>query len=90
MRRCGVVSVADHRPTRGSETHERRGSEGFDGDVVRVGVRDTGGGTPPVGHPEPTAPSGRGLALVEALSSAWGTQVHPDGKTVWFEGRTDE
>jgi len=62
----------------------------IDRDLVRVGVRDTGGGTPTVGHPEPTAPSGRGLALVEALSSAWGTQVHPDGKTVWFEVRTDE
>jgi serine/threonine-protein kinase RsbW len=62
----------------------------IDGDVVRVGVRDAGGGTPTVGHPEPTAASGRGLALVEALSSGWGTQVHPDGKTVWFEVHTDE
>ena len=62
----------------------------IDGEVVRVGVRDSGGGTPTVGHPEPTAPSGRGLALVEALSSAWGTQVHADGKTVWFEVHTDE
>jgi serine/threonine-protein kinase RsbW len=62
----------------------------IDGDVVRVGVRDTGGGTPTVGHPEPTAPSGRGLALVEALSSDWGIQSHPDGKTVWFEVHTEE
>ena len=62
----------------------------IDGPTVRVGVRDTGGGTPTVGHPEPTAASGRGLALVEALSSDWGTQVHPDGKTVWFEVHTDE
>lgn len=62
----------------------------IDGPDVRVGVRDTGGGTPTVGHPEPTAPSGRGLALVEALSSDWGTQVHEDGKTVWFEVRADE
>ena len=45
---------------------------------------------PTVGHPEPTAPSGRGLALVEALSSDWGTQNRPGGKTVWFEVRTDE
>ena len=63
---------------------------GIDGATVHIGVRDTGGGTPTVGHPEPTAASGRGLALVEALSAAWGTQVHPDGKTVWFEVRTDE
>jgi len=53
--------------------------------TVRVLVTDTGGGTPVVGHPEPTAASGRGLALVEALSSSWGTQNRPDGTTVWFE-----
>ena len=58
----------------------------IDGHRVRVSVRDTGGGRPRVRHPEPTAPSGRGLALVEALSSAWGTATHPDGgKTVWFD-----
>ena len=62
----------------------------IDGATVRVGVRDSGGGTPTVGHPEPTAPSGRGLALVEALSSDWGIQSHPDGKTVWFEVLSDE
>jgi len=28
---------------------------------------------------------GRGLALVSELSSAWGTNVEPDGKTVWAE-----
>ena len=53
--------------------------------TVRVLVSDTGSGTPIVGHPEPTAASGRGLALVEALSADWGTQHRPDGKTVWFE-----
>ena len=29
--------------------------------------------------------SGRGLLLVENLSDRWGTDVRPDGKTVWFE-----
>ncbi|GCE78439.1 hypothetical protein CBZ_34950 [Cellulomonas biazotea] len=55
---------------------------------VRVGVSDDGGGRPTVTHPEPTAPSGRGLALVEALAESWGTTARPDGhpgKTVWFE-----
>jgi anti-sigma regulatory factor (Ser/Thr protein kinase) len=28
---------------------------------------------------------GRGIALVEALSSSWGSQATPLGKTVWFE-----
>jgi hypothetical protein len=28
---------------------------------------------------------GRGIALVDALSSGWGAETTPDGKTVWFE-----
>ena len=55
---------------------------------VRVGVSDDGSGRPTVTHPEPTAPSGRGLALVEALAESWGTTARADGhpgKTVWFE-----
>ena len=61
-----------------------------DGYVVRVAVTDQGGGTPQVRHPEPTAPSGRGMALVEALSTAWGSARLPDGgTTVWFELDTD-
>ena len=52
----------------------------------RIGVSD--------GNPTPVEPrhvgleatSGRGLALVERLSSSWGVDVHePDGKEVWFE-----
>lgn len=74
----------------GPEAAQIRVQLHIDGQDVRVGVRDTGGGTPTVGHPEPTAPSGRGLALVEALSSDWGTRLHDDGKTVWFEVRGDE
>ena len=30
---------------------------------------------------------GRGLALLEALATAWGTDGRSDGKTVWFELR---
>jgi anti-sigma regulatory factor (Ser/Thr protein kinase) len=77
---------------------------GPDGGAVRVGVRvsngtvrvevgDEGGGSPRVRHPEPTASSGRGLALVEALSDTWGTQPRGprgEGKVVWFEVRVDE
>lgn len=29
--------------------------------------------------------NGRGLALVDALSDAWGCTTHDPGKTVWFE-----
>lgn len=61
----------------------------IDGPLVRVLVSDSGGGVPKVGHPTPTAPSGRGLALVEALSTEWGTLSRSDGKTVWFEVHAD-
>jgi hypothetical protein len=33
----------------------------------------------------PEASTGRGLLLVEELADAWGTDVGPQGKTVWFE-----
>jgi serine/threonine-protein kinase RsbW len=52
---------------------------------VRVEVIDSGHGAPKVRHPEPTAASGRGLALVEALAAAWGTGPVEGGTSVWFE-----
>lgn len=54
--------------------------------VVRVSVSDGGSQEPVVLHNEPEAPSGRGMAIVEAMSTRWGVQAHDDGgKTVWFE-----
>ena len=53
---------------------------------VRVSVSDGGAASPVVLHREPTAPSGRGMAIVEAMSSRWGIEEHGGGgKTVWFE-----
>ena len=31
------------------------------------------------------AATGRGLVLVESLADAWGSDIGPSGKTVWFE-----
>lgn len=53
--------------------------------AFRVAVHD---GTASEVHPRHVgvdATSGRGLALVERLSSAWGVDVERDGKEVWFE-----
>lgn len=55
-------------------------------DFTRVAVTDSGG----ISIPRPRPPSdtregGRGLALVEAYATAWGSQVEPTGRTVWFE-----
>lgn len=54
--------------------------------TIRVEVTDGGDGEPVVRDPEPTAPSGRGLYIVEQLSDDWGIRPAPDGdaKTVWF------
>lgn len=54
-------------------------------DAVRIEVADHGQVVPAVKEADETATSGRGLALVEALSSSWGVEPGPEGKTVWFE-----
>ena len=55
-------------------------------DAVRVSVSDGSVSEPVVLHNEPEAPNGRGMAIVEAMSTRWGVQAHGDGgKTVWFE-----
>jgi hypothetical protein len=52
---------------------------------VRVGVRDQSPALPAVRHYERTAPTGRGLQMVEALAAQWGVSVDDGSKTVWFE-----
>lgn len=63
---------------------------------ARVEVRDLGSTTeaPQPQHRDPydTAENGRGLDLVEALASKWGTEPRRDGRgrQVWFELEWDE
>jgi len=55
-------------------------------DAVRVEVDDPSATAPLLRHPEFDKESGRGLLLVAAMASRWGTEHHrDDGKTVWFE-----
>lgn len=54
-------------------------------DRVRVEVWDSGGGSPSRRAAAPEDASGRGLSLVEALSSAWGVRGAGRRKCVWFE-----
>ena len=51
---------------------------------IRFEVIDDDPSMPAPRH-EPDAESGRGLALVEALSSDWGVEPTGSGKSVWFE-----
>ena len=53
---------------------------------LRVEAEDFGAGEPHVCAPAATDLGGRGLAIVECLSFAWGvTSRGGSGKTVWFE-----
>ncbi len=53
---------------------------------LRVEVADRGDGAVLMGgSPAEDREGGRGIWLVDALASAWGTRHSSDGKTVWFE-----
>jgi serine/threonine-protein kinase RsbW len=69
----------------------RHTDSGFDltitrtGEDIRVEASDHAGGTPTMGSPGPTDPSGRGLKIIDMLASHWGVRADPPrGKTVWF------
>lgn len=55
------------------------------GGRVRIEITDGSTAAPRPQRAGTDAEGGRGLALVDALSAAWGTRPLPDGKTVWFE-----
>lgn len=54
-------------------------------DALRIEVSDSGDGVPGTRRAGEEATSGRGLAMVETLSSSWGVEQREGGKTVWFE-----
>lgn len=56
-----------------------------DGPVVRISVQDRSPRAPLMRDAGPTARSGRGLHLVDAVTSNWGVELEADGKTVWAE-----
>ncbi len=52
---------------------------------IRVEATDRGAGKPTMRTPGPTDPDGRGLQIIDMLSSGWGVDELPGrGKTVWF------
>ena len=54
----------------------------WDGDRVMLEVFDGSHGIPRV-LAEPPAVGGRGLYLVQQMTTAWGFEPSPDGKRVW-------
>lgn len=88
--RCGDVLVCVSEAVTNAVLHA--------GTPVHLVVRDGPGGvrievsdddpTLPVGrNPDPSTPTGRGLLLLERLTSLWGVDGSSKGKTVWFEWR---
>ncbi|BAU81512.1 regulatory protein [Streptomyces laurentii] len=57
-------------------------------DHLTISVRDNDPRMPGTGQPSPHADefatSGRGLAIIEALSESWGARPQDAGKVVWF------
>jgi CheY-like chemotaxis protein/anti-sigma regulatory factor (Ser/Thr protein kinase) len=52
---------------------------------VRIEVQDEAPGGIEAGSLDNAGETGRGLALVDTLSSSWGVEQHDGGKSVWFE-----
>jgi anti-sigma regulatory factor (Ser/Thr protein kinase) len=78
-----VTNAVIHTGTRPEMTVE------LDDECLTVLVHDHGdegdGDVALTAEADPIRVSGRGLTLVDAMSSAWGVQQTPDGTTVWFE-----
>ena len=62
------------------EVRARRGASS-----IRIEVDDTSTDLPIRREPDGFDEHGRGVMLVETLSSDWGVDVHDAGKTIWFE-----
>ncbi len=61
----------------------------LDATHVRVDVQDPSATRPVPRRPDERAPGGRGLLIVQSLADAWGVDVRPTGKSVWFSVRRD-
>ena len=57
----------------------------FPGDSVRVEVHDAAAEPPRLQPQDPWQARGRGLQMVDALSSRWGWTPDPAGKSVWAD-----
>jgi anti-sigma regulatory factor (Ser/Thr protein kinase) len=60
------------------------------GEGIRVGIEDQSSRRPRQREYSDEAMTGRGLTLVEALATTWGTQATGTGKQIWFELHGEE
>jgi anti-sigma regulatory factor (Ser/Thr protein kinase) len=67
------------------------GAESIDVDLMlhhtflHISVWDDGEGLPALRSPPPSDTHGRGLRIVDALTTAWGVLFHDGGKRVWAD-----
>jgi anti-sigma regulatory factor (Ser/Thr protein kinase) len=74
-----VVNAVIHART------EARLSLAFDGELLHVEVADGSTVRPRRRDYSPTATTGRGLMILDAVADRWGVEMGPDSKTVWFD-----
>jgi anti-sigma regulatory factor (Ser/Thr protein kinase) len=74
-----VVNAIIHAQSAASLRLEQEGS------VLRVSVADGSTSVPKRRPYSPTATTGRGLMILDAVADDWGVEIGPDGKVVWFE-----
>ena len=78
-----VVSELVSNAVRHGDTPIRLRVEDESTSALKIVVTDGGSGTPTLRSPEPGAPGGRGLLLVDAMSDRWGVDQTDDGTSVW-------
>ena len=86
--RCGDVLVCVSEAVTNAVIHARtevRFVVRSVGARLRVEVSDLDPRPPVLRRPDPLTPNGRGMLLINELSSRWGVDARADGKTVWFE-----
>ncbi len=74
-----VANVYRHTPAADSFEFELVG----DRSGLRLSVADGSTIKPVIRELDPATPTGRGLRLVQAVASRWGTEEHENGKRVW-------
>ncbi len=80
-----MANVVSHTKTDLTTVSIRRGKR-----RVRIEVADSSCTTPQIGFADGNSGHGRGLVLVDALSSHWGYVKYPWGKIVWAEMSVSE
>ncbi|MFC4530313.1 ATP-binding protein [Sphaerisporangium dianthi] len=80
-----VTNALTHGAVNLAATTTVRIAVGRDGDLMTVDVYDSCVEIPELRSADSMETSGRGLAIVESLSHKWGWNLHPYGKSVWFQ-----